>query len=451
MTSAQQDTRKPGFSPAQLVSGSFLMLILLGTSVLMLPIARSGPQSPEFVTALFTATSAVCLTGLNVVDTASYWSHFGQAVILLLIQIGGLGIMTLATVVSYVLAGRMGVRGRLNAAAEQRGRDFGEIRTIIWGTIGFSLAVEGIISFILFCRFFFGYHYTFGASVWQGVFHAVSAFNNAGFGLHSTNLVPFVNDVGIILPIASGIIIGGLGFPVLLELRARCKSPHRTPPSLTLRFTLWGTGFLLLLGTVGFGAMEWNGALAHLEPWSAVQAAFFHSVSTRTAGFNSIDLSNLHSSSLLLTDFLMLIGGGSGGTAGGVKVTTAAVLVAVMVAEIRGDEQLLVGGRRIPGRIVRQAMAVFMMAFVIVVSSIMGLQILMPQFSSHEIVFETISAFATVGLTTGITPELPDFARVWLVCLMYAGRVGPITVVAALAGRTNRRLYSFPVERPFIG
>ncbi|AKK03934.1 TrkH family potassium uptake protein [Corynebacterium epidermidicanis] len=451
MDSSISEEQKRGLSPAQLVSGSFLLLILLGTSLLLLPIARSGPQSPEFVTALFTATSAVCLTGLNVVDTATYWSHFGQAVILILIQIGGLGIMTLATVVSFVLAGRMGVKGRLRAAAEQRGRDLGEIRTIIWGTVGFSLAIELIIALLLFFRFFFSYDYSFGPAVWQSVFHAVSAFNNAGFGLQSTNLVPFVNDAGIIMPIAFGIIVGGLGFPVLLELTARLRSGHKTLPSLTLRFTLWGTTFLLVLGTVGFGVMEWNGALKELSPGSAVMAAFFHSVSTRTAGFNSIDLSNLHSSSLLLTDFLMLLGGGSGGTAGGVKVTTAAVLVAVMVAEIRGDEQLLVGGRRIPGRTVRQAMAVFMMAFVLVVGSIMGLQILMPQFSSHQIVFETISAFATVGLTTGITPQLPDVAQIWLVALMYAGRVGPITVVAALAARNNRRMYSFPVERPFIG
>ena len=164
-----------------------------------------------------------------------------------------------------------------------------------------------------------------------------------------------------------------------------------------------------------------------------------------------MDLTELRPSSLMLTDFLMFIGGGSGGTAGGVKVTTAAVLVAVLIAEVRGDEQLLVAGRRIPSRIVRQAMAVFMMAFLVVGVSIMALQLLLPQYDSHQITFETISAFATVGLTTGITPELPDFARIWLVVLMYLGRIGPITVVAALAARTNQRLYSYPVERPFIG
>lgn len=430
---------------------SFLLLILAGTALLLLPFSRSGPESPEFTTALFTATSATCLTGLTVVDTATYWSHFGQVVIMLLIQVGGLGIMTLATVVSFVLAGQMGVKGRLRAAAEQRGRDLGEIRTIIFGTIGFSLAIELVIAIVLTFRFAAEYGYGFLPAVWEGVFHSISAFNNAGFGLRSNNLVPYVNDAGIILPIAFGIIVGGLGFPVLLELRARWQSKVKHPPSLTLIFTLVGTAILLVVGTIGFALMEWTNALRDLSPWSAIQAAFFHSVSSRTAGFNSVDLSDLRPSSLMLTDFLMFIGGGSGGTAGGVKVTTAAVLVAVLIAEVRGDEQLLVAGRRIPGRIVRQAMAVFMMAFLIVGGSIMALQLLLPQFHSHQITFETISAFATVGLTTGITPELPDFARIWLVVLMYLGRIGPITVVAALAARTNRRLYSFPVERPFIG
>ncbi|MEJ5998929.1 TrkH family potassium uptake protein [Corynebacterium sp. H130] len=444
--------REPqGLSPAQLVAGGFLLLILLGTSLLLLPISRSGPQSPEFMTALFTATSAVCLTGLNVVDTATYWSHFGQAVIILLIQVGGLGIMTLATVASYLLVGRIGVKGRLNAAAEMRGRDLGEVKTVIMGTLGFSLAVELMIAIILTLRFYFGYGLSVGASIWEGGFHAVSAFNNAGFGLASTNLVPYVGDAAIILPIASGIIIGGLGFPVLLEMRQRLHHRTTLPVSLTMRFTLWGTGILLALGTLGTAVFEWNGALAHLEPGTALMAAFFHSVSARTAGFNSFDLSQLHDSTMMMTDMLMLIGGGSGGTAGGVKVTTIAVLVAVMIAEIRGDDLVFVAGRRIPGRIVRQAMAVLMATALLLIFSILTLQVLLPQFASHQIVFECISAFATVGLTTGITPNLPDFAQFWLVILMYAGRVGPITLVAALAARNSKRLYRFPVERPFIG
>lgn len=203
--------RRRGFSPAQLVSVSFLLLILAGTVLLLLPVSRSGVDNPEFTTALFTATSAVCLTGLTVVDTATYWSHFGQIIILVLVQIGGLGIMTLATVVSFVLAGQMGVKGRLRAVAEQRGRNLGEVRTVILGTIGFSLAVELVITVVLAIRFATKYGYALLPAVWQGGFHAISAFNNAGFGLQSNNLIPYVNDSGIILPVAAGVIVGGLG------------------------------------------------------------------------------------------------------------------------------------------------------------------------------------------------------------------------------------------------
>ncbi|MEJ5929029.1 potassium transporter TrkG [Corynebacterium sp. H128] len=451
MQFSHSDSRKKGFSPAQLVSGSFLLLIFLGTALLLLPFSRSGPQSPDAVTALFTATSAVCLTGLTVVDTATYWSHFGQAVIISLIQIGGLGIMTLATVASYLLVGRLGVRGRLNAAAEMRGRDLGEVKSIILGTIGFSLFIEAVITIFLTLRFYFAYDLSPAASLWEGSFHAVSAFNNAGFGLASSNLMPYVGDFGIIVPIALGVIIGGLGFPVLLEIRQRFRTKSRLPISLTMSFTLWGTAILLITGTLGTVVFEWNGALKDLDVATSWLAAFFHSVSTRTAGFNSIDLAHLHDSTMMMTDILMLIGGGSGGTAGGVKVTTTAVLVAVMVAEIRGDDQVLVSGRRLPGRIVRQAMAVFTMTVLALLVSVLTLQILMPQYTSHQIVFECISAFATVGLTTGITPSLPEFAQLWLVMLMYAGRVGPITLVAALAARHSKRLYTYPTERPFIG
>lgn len=254
---------------------SFLLLILAGTVLLLLPVSRSGVDNPEFTTALFTATSAVCLTGLTVVDTATYWSHFGQIIILVLVQIGGLGIMTLATVVSFVLAGQMGVKGRLRAVAEQRGRNLGEVRTVILGTIGFSLAVELVITVVLAIRFATKYGYALLPAVWQGGFHAISAFNNAGFGLQSNNLIPYVNDSGIILPVAAGVIVGGLGFPVLLEIKERRCSKVQRPRSLTLLFTLVGTAILLVVGTIGFGIMEWTNSLRELSPWSAVQAAFF--------------------------------------------------------------------------------------------------------------------------------------------------------------------------------
>lgn len=441
-------------TPARLVAGSFATLVIIGTLVLLLPISREGQAQADVVTALFTATSAVCLTGLTVVDTATYWSHFGQLVILLLIQLGGLGIMTLTSFAAWVLVGRIGVRDRLNAAAEGRGRELGEVKGLLVATLAFTVVVETAVALVLTLRFK-GLGFSWGASVWEGVFHSVSAFNNAGFGLRSDNLVAYVGDFGIILPISGAIILGGLGFPLLLELHRRHE--HRAAGiaerrfSLTAVFTIAGTFALLVIGTVGIAAFERRGALSGFSVPTKLLASFFQSVTSRTAGFNSINIGELHPSSLVLTDFLMFIGGGSGGTAGGIKITTAAVLLTVMVAEIRGDDNVLIRGRRIPTRTVRQALAVTMLAVLLVSVSLMTMLLVAPEFEFLDISFEVVSAFATVGLSTGITADLPGVGKLLLVLLMYAGRVGPVSLVAALAARSNKRLYSYPVERPIIG
>ncbi|ARU46705.1 TrkH family potassium uptake protein [Corynebacterium silvaticum] len=441
-------------TPARLVAGSFATLVIIGTLVLLLPISREGQAQADVITALFTATSAVCLTGLTVVDTATYWSHFGQLVILLLIQLGGLGIMTLTSFAAWVLVGRIGVRDRLNAAAEGRGRELGEVKGLLVATFAFTVVVESAVALVLTLRFK-GLGFSWGASLWEGVFHSVSAFNNAGFGLRSDNLVPYVGDFGIILPISGAIILGGLGFTLLLELHRRHE--HRAAGiaerrfSLTAVFTIVGTLALLITGTVGIAAFEWRGVLSGFSVPTKLLASFFQSVTSRTAGFNSINIGEMHPSSLLLTDFLMFIGGGSGGTAGGIKITTVAVLLTVMVAEIRGDDNILIRGRRIPTRTVRQALAVTMLATLLVSVSLMTMLLVAPEFEFLDISFEVVSAFATVGLSTGITPDLPSVGKLLLVLLMYAGRVGPVSLVAALAARSNKRLYSYPVERPIIG
>lgn len=442
-------------APAQLVAGSFLVLIILGTILLSLPISRTEPGSADLVTALFTATSATCLTGLVVVDTATYWTHFGQFVILGLIQLGGLGIMTLATIAGWAIAGQVGIKSRLNASAEGRGQNLGDVKTLIIASVSFTLAVEFLVGVVLTLRFrMMGF--SPGASLWEGTFHSVSAFNNAGFGLRSDNLVTYASDPIVLLPISGAIILGGLGFPVLLEfairLRRRTQGFKRLPNvSITSQFILFGTVLLLVLGTIGFAMLEWNGVFKVLSTPDKLLNAFFQSVSTRTAGFNSVDFAKLHPSTLLMTDILMFIGGGSGGTAGGIKITTVAVLVAVMVAEIRGDEHTLVRGRRIPTRTMRQALAVLVLGSIMVMAAIAAVQLLAPYLSTNSVVFEVVSAFGTVGLSTGITNLLPFSAQLILVVLMYAGRIGPITLVAALTARERQRKYSYPVERPLIG
>ena len=444
--------------PAQLVAGAFFALIVVGTLVLLLPVSRpAGQGSADVVTAVFTATSATCLTGLIVVDTATYWSHFGQFVIMALIQLGGLGIITLSTLASWIIAGRIGVKSRLNTAAEGRGGvHLGEVKTLLVATLSFTMFIEAVIGFFLVWRFHYGYGYSWPAAIWEGVFHSISAFNNAGFSLRTDNLVPYVSDVGILLPIAAAIVVGGLGYPVLLELSLRVRRrtqnvKHLPQLSLTARFTLIGTATLLLIGFAGFGFMEWNGAMSGLSAPVKVMTAAFQSVTTRTAGFNTVDFGDMHPTSLLLTDVLMIIGGGSGGTAGGMKITTIAVLVAVLVAEIRSDESVFVAGRRIQNRVVRQAMAVTTMAIILVGAAIASLMLIAPYIPTSQLAFEAISALATVGLSTGITSILPTSAKLIITLLMYAGRIGPITMVAALAARQQSRLYSFPVERPLIG
>lgn len=441
-------------TPSRLVAGCFAALVIIGTAILYMPVSRMGDAQADFITALFTATSAVCLTGLAVVDTATYWSHFGQVVIVALIQLGGLGIMTLATLAGWFISGKLGLRDRLNAEAEGRGAQLGDVRNLLVATVSFTALVESTTAIVLTLRFH-ALGSAWPAAIWEGSFHAISAFNNAGFGLRSNNLVPYVGDFGIILPISAAIIIGGLGFPLLLELyvryRKRRAGMHVGHLSLTAIFTLIGTGLLLVLGTVGTYAIERRGVMSGFDLKTQWLASFFHSVTSRTAGFNSVDVGALHPSTLVLTDFLMFIGGGSGGTAGGIKITTAAVLLAVMVAEIRGDESVLVHCRRIPNRTVRQAMAVLMLATLFVGFAIMLMLFIAPEFATMQLSFEVISAFATVGLSTGITAALPALGKLLLVVLMFAGRVGPVALVAALAARKTTRMYSYAVERPIIG
>ncbi|WP_435384197.1 TrkH family potassium uptake protein [Corynebacterium atrinae] len=439
--------------PTTGVAMGFFGVILLGTVALMMPWAsRSTPTS--FLDAFFTSTSATCLTGLITVDTATHWSLAGQITIMLLIQLGGLGFMTLASLLGLFLAGRLGLQQRLGASAEGRGVDLGEVSWVIRATILFTLLAEAVVTVVLAFRFHIGYGYSLGRSLWEGLFHAISSFNNAGFALYTDNVIGFAADAWVLLPLAFSLMVGGLGFPVLLEAyrrtRGRLLGFHPRRWSLTARFTFVGTLFLTLSGTVLFAVAEWRGAFAHLDSAEKILNAFFASVSPRTAGFNAVDYADFHPSTLLGTDFLMFIGGGSGGTAGGVKITTAAVLLAAIIAEVMGRDSVSVHGRSIEGRIIRQALAVLTAAVGMVALSTMAILFIAPQFTSDQILFDVVSAFATVGLSTGITPNLPAPAQLILIVLMYAGRVGPLVLASALAGRSRPRQFEYPVERPFI-
>ncbi|GAA4363891.1 TrkH family potassium uptake protein [Paeniglutamicibacter cryotolerans] len=436
--------------PAQAIALGFGTAILLGTTLLMLPISKVGPGGADFLSALFTATSAVCVTGLAVVDTATYWTPFGQVAILLMIQLGGFGIMSFASLLAVLMARRLGLKSRISAATETKSRGFGDVRSVLLGVLKTTIVVELIVAALLALRFGFGYGSSPWHALWQGVFHSVSAFNNAGFALFSDNLMGFVGDPWICLPIAAAIIVGGLGFPVLFELHRQYRKPlHWT---MNTKLVLSGTAILLTTGTAFITALEWDnpGTLGRLSSADKLLAGFFQSVMTRTAGFNSVDLSQMDPATWLGMDILMFIGGGPAGTAGGLKITTFAVLFFILLTEIRGGTAVNVFGKRLSRSVHRQAITIVLLAVALVVGSTMTLM-LITDFSFDALLFETISAFATVGLSTGITAALPPAGQLLLVLLMFVGRLGPVTLASALALRSRQLLYEFPKERPLIG
>jgi trk system potassium uptake protein len=328
--------------PAQVIVAAFAAAVAVGTGLLMLPIAREGPGSAPLLTALFTATSAVCVTGLIVVDTPVYWSAFGQVVILAMIQVGGFGIMTLASLVGLLISRRLGLRSRLIAAAETKHVGLGDVGRVIRGVIKVSLLCEAVAAVLLTARFAVGYDVGFMRAIELGVFHAVSAFNNAGFALFSDNLIGFAADPWICLPIAAAVILGGIGFPVLFELRQRLLGPRQW--SLHTKLTVGMTVVLLVSSTVFLLLAEWGnpGTLGKLDRDDRFLSAFFNATMLRTAGFNSLDPGQLESGTLLGSDVVMFIGGGSAGTAGGIKVTTFVLLLFVIWAEVRGEPEVTV-------------------------------------------------------------------------------------------------------------
>ena len=436
--------------PSQAVVVGFAAAIAVGTALLMLPISKQGPGGANFVDALLTATSAVCVTGLTSVDTVLYWTPFGQVVIMLLIQLGGLGIMIFASLIGLVLARKMSVRSRINAASEAKATGFADVRGLIRGIVAITVTIELIVFVVLWLRFLLGYGYQVGEAAWHASFLAVSSFNNAGFALYSDNLMGFVADPWICLPIAGAIILGGLGFPVIMQLRKEFRRPlHWT---MNTKIVLWATVVLLLAGTLYITVIEWSNpaTLGQLDPASRVLAGFFQSVQTRTAGFNALDIGAMHSSTWLGMDILMFIGGGPAGTAGGIKVTTFAVLFFIMLTELRGEGAVNIFGKRLSRSVHRQAITVVLIAVAAVIGGTIAL-LLLTEHPLDRVLFEAVSAFGTVGLSTGITPVLPDAAKIVLVLLMFLGRLGPLTLGTAIVLRERPVLYELPKERPAIG
>jgi trk system potassium uptake protein TrkH len=436
--------------PARLVVLGFAVAVVVGWGLLMLPAATETGRGAGAVTALFTATSAVCVTGLVIEDTGGYWSGLGEVIILGLIQVGGFGIMTLASLLGLLVAGRLRMRLQLGTQTETKSMGVGDVRRVVLGVLRISLVVEAVVATVLTWRFADGYGESWGRAAYLGLFHAVSAFNNAGFGLYADSLMRFVGDPLICLPICAAIIIGGLGFPVLFELRRAVRTPQRW--SLHTKITLAMTGVLLGGGWLLITWAEWanTATLGRLGFGEKLLAGFTTAVMPRTAGFNSVDVAQMNDVTLLINDVLMFIGGGSGGTAGGIKVTTFALLAFVILAEVRGEPSVHALGRRLPAAVQRQALTIALLSVGLVMASTLVLLALTP-FTLNQVLFEVTSAFATVGMTTGITAQLGTAGHVILIALMFIGRLGPITAGAALALRERTRRYELPEERTIVG
>lgn len=428
----------------------FLAAILVGSGLLMLPISHAEGSAVPWLTAFFTAVSAVCVTGLVVVDTGTYWSTFGQSVILLLFQLGGFGMMTVATLLGLMVNSSFRLRTKMIAQFESRSLRLGDIASVAKLVLVVTFALELIIALSLTLRLHLAYDLPWAEAAWSGLFHAVSAFNNAGFSIHPDSLVRYATDVFILLPVMTAIVIGGIGFPVLHDLRNKLNDPRHW--SLHTKLTLIGTAVLLLGGFFTLLMLEWSNSttLGPMPLADKVLSAAFASVSARTAGFNSIDIGMLTNESWAVHYFLMFVGGGSAGTAGGVKVGTAAILVILIIAEIRGRSDSEAFGRRVGASAQRQAITVLVLSSTMIV---LGTLVILREtdFPTDQVIFEVISAFGTVGLSTGITGNLPETSQLMLTLLMYVGRVGTITLAASLALGEHRMPYRYPEEHPIVG
>ncbi|MCF8528855.1 MAG: TrkH family potassium uptake protein [Aquiluna sp.] len=450
--------------PSRLIMLAFGSVVAVGTGLLASPLSSSSGKASSFADALFTAVSAVTVTGLTTVDTQFHWNTFGHVVIALLIQVGGFGIVGFATLIGFLLDGRVSVTSRLTTSTESALNLSPNIKTLLMNIVKMMAFFQGLLFIGLFVRFLTHYDYDLQTALAHGIFHAISAFNNAGFALYSDSLVGFARDGWIIVPVLTAAFMGSLGFPVLSELKERLRNqiarwrkrelPYLLPTqwSLNSRIILWASFVLVVGGAIYVGLLEWNNpaTLGPLDPLSKIFDAVFASVMPRTAGFNAMDISALHPSTWLGMDTLMFIGGGSASTAGGIKIGTAIILFYIIYTEIRGETAVNIGNRRLPRSIQRQALTIISLTSLAVLSATIILR-LTTDFTLDRILFEVISATCTVGLSTGITAELPDSGKIMLAVLMFIGRLGPVSVATALALRKTRRHFEYPRERPLIG
>ncbi len=431
---------------------SFLMLIVFGTLLLMMPRMTVNEQGLSFINALFTATSATCVNGLIVVDTARYLTFTGQLVVIILIQLGGIGIVTFATFFALFLRSGLGV-GQMTVLREAlQEESVNEIHGTLRRIIGLTLFIEllGTISYYISWRHLIPDPVD---RVWFAGFHAVSAFCNAGFSLFSDNLGDRVNviNAGVNITTMLLIIIGGLGFTTIWELSSSLRRRRTRTYRLSVhsRLVLITTTILVFSGAVILMLTEWHGVMAGYSGVQKVMIGFFQSVTARTAGFNTVNIAALGIPATMIMMILMFIGASPGSTGGGIKTTTAAVLVLAVDSTVRGHKRIEVGRRTIPIGVVFEALSALMLGAILVIGSTWLLTIFEPQ-RFLDLLFEEVSAFGTVGLSRGVAPHMDGIGKVILIFSMYTGRVGSLTLAVAFARRMDRRKYQYPTESVLV-
>ncbi len=434
-------------SPAKVLALGFATVILTGALLLSLPIASASGEASSFLTALFTATSAICVTGLVVVDTATQWSIWGQLVILTLIQTGGLSFMTMASLIFLLIGKRFGLRERILLRESFNQFDVAGMVRLVRAVLLYAFAVEAVFAAVLAVRWLPEFGWPRG--LWLALFHTVSAFNNAGFDLMGDfrSLTAYVDDPVVTLCITTLIVLGGIGFSVVVNLwewRTRRLSTHAR---LALRVTAWllGAGTLLIL------LFEWSNTLAPLSGRGKLLGAYFSAVTPRTAGFNTLDTAALRPATQFLVLLLMFIGASPGSTGGGIKTTTFGLLAATVWSQGRGREDIELLGRRIPAEQVHRALSVVFLSGTLV--AIVSLLLMLTETADFlSVLFETVSAFGTVGLSMGLTPKLTVIGRLLIIVTMYAGRLGPLTLVLALVQhRKPKTVVRYVEDRVLIG
>lgn len=433
--------------PAKLLTLSFAALILAGSLLLWMPWS-SNERGTSYIDALFTATSAVCVTGLTVVNTAAHWSLVGKVIILLLIQAGGLGVMTIATLFAFLMGKRISLKERILIQEALGQFTLAGVVRLTRYILLVTMIIEGVGAILLTARL--AASMPLVKAAWYGVFHAVSAFCNAGFDIFGDSLVRFVSDPIVNMVITGLIITGGIGFTVIVEIYRLLVARERL--SFHAKLVLKVTALLIVSGTLLIWLLERSNPLtiASLPVPSQLLASYFQSVTARTAGFNTIDIGSVRPATALILICLMFIGASPGGTGGGIKTSTAAVVVAAMYAVASGKNDVEIHDRRIPQVIVMRALCLAALSLCLVVGTTLLLSVVQPE-GTLPLTFEAVSAFGTVGLSMGVTPKLTTLGKLFLIVTMFAGRVGPLTLAMAVLAEQNHAGVKHPEEKILVG